>query len=212
MIRISDLDFSYGSERFSFRLDQLEIRSGEKIALIGPSGYGKTTLLRIIAGIVPFQAGNFTIGETNWVEAPERKKVQKRREDFGIVFQDFKLLPYLTVLENILINAPSVGREEALKVLDDLRIKDKAKSYPKQLSQGEQQRVAIARALIKKPGIILADEPTGNLDPETKQRAKSLIFEQCKATRSTLLFITHDMDLLDGFDRVLNCKEFMDYV
>ena len=212
MIRISDLDFSYGSERFSFRLDRLEIRTGEKIALIGPSGYGKTTLLRIIAGIVPFQAGSFSIDETNWVEAPERKKVQKRRQDFGIVFQDFKLLPYLTVLENILINASDVSRESAYKILEELKIRDKARSYPKQLSQGEQQRVAIARALIKKPKIILADEPTGNLDPETKDRAKSLIFEQCQATKSTLLFITHDMDLLDGFDRVLNCKEFMDYV
>ncbi len=212
MIRITDLDFSYGHERFAFRLKQLDIRSGEKVALIGPSGYGKTTLLRIIAGIVPFQADSFSIGDTDWVEAPERKKVQKRREEFGIVFQDFKLLPYLTVLENILINAPTLGKEEALKVLDDLKIKDKAKSYPKQLSQGEQQRVAIARALIKKPKVLLADEPTGNLDPETKDRAKSLIFEQCNATKSTLLFITHDMDLLEGFDRVLNCKEFMEYV
>ena len=212
MIRITDLDFSYGNDRFAFRLDRLEIQSGEKIALIGPSGYGKTTLLRIIAGIVPFRAGSFSIDETNWAAASEGKKVQKRREDFGIVFQDFKLLPYLTVLENILINAPAVGREEAYKVLEELRIREKSKSYPKQLSQGEQQRVAIARALIKKPGIILADEPTGNLDPEAKERAKSLIFEQCNTTKSTLLFITHDMDLLDGFDRVLNCKDFMDYV
>jgi len=172
VIRVQDLFFGYGEGNFELRIGKLEVGRASSAAFIGPSGSGKTTLLHLIAGITLLQSGKI---ETNGVELTalsENARRAFRIKNIGLVFQEFELLEYLTVLDNMLlpycINAAleltEAVRERAANVAVEVGIGDKLSRYPSQLSQGERQRVAVCRAVVTEPAVLMADEPTGNLD------------------------------------------------
>ena len=175
MIEISDLSFRYAEGAFSVTIPELRIARAEKVAFIGPSGVGKTTLISLIAGILKPQDGSVRVDGVDLARRSDRQRRDFRISRIGFVFQEFELLEYLTVRDNILlpyyVNAtlpltPAV-RKSADELAVSMGIGDKLRRYPRTLSQGERQRVAICRALIASPDLIIADEPTGNLDPET---------------------------------------------
>jgi putative ABC transport system ATP-binding protein len=194
----------------------LSIDAGQKTAVIGPSGFGKTTMLNLIAGILIPESGSVIIKEKeiNNLEDAERRNF--RIKEIGFVFQDFKLLEYLNVLDNILLpyrinnslKLKDETRTVAKELAQTLKIGNKLNKYPAKLSHGERQRVAICRALLNKPSIILADEPTGNLDPKNKNHIIDILFEYVNNYGSTLITVTHDHDLLKGFDKVIDFQNF----
>ncbi|MCZ6807714.1 MAG: ABC transporter ATP-binding protein, partial [Deltaproteobacteria bacterium] len=211
MISLRDVRFGYPQSGFSLRVPELSIPSGTRAAAIGPSGSGKTTLLNLVSGIERPQAGEIeTAGvRIDGLSAATRRSF--RITTIGFVFQDFLLLDYLDVLGNILypyrlhpdLKLDRGARERADQLARNLGIAAMLGRPPNELSQGERQRVAIARALVTAPKLVLADEPTGNLDPATKQQALDLLFDQCAALSMTLLMVTHDHSLLDRFDQVV---------
>ena len=213
---IKDAEFGYAEGGFRLRIPELEIASGAKVAFVGPSGSGKTTLLRLLAGVnAPdrgvIEAGGLRLGDR---EDAERRAFRIRK--VGFVFQDFELIDYLDVRENILLpyrinpalELDSTVREALAELADSLGLTGKLARRIDQLSQGEKQRVAICRALLPRPEMILADEPTGNLDPDNKRRIIDILFEQSTRTKATLVVVTHDHSLLDGFDRVIDFEQF----
>lgn len=216
MISIDQLSFHYPRSPFSLQVDSLRIERGEKVAFVGPSGSGKTTLLKLIAGISLPNSGTLRVEETDIARLNDSQRRNFRIARIGHVFQQFELLPYLRARENIrlpfLINQTLPWTRDKSQDLDKLAarlgLSDKLHRFPSQLSQGEQQRVAIARALIHSPPLILADEPTGNLDPNNKQNTLRLLFEQIEAHGSTLIVVTHDTGILDGFSRVIDFSQF----
>ena len=212
MIELRDVRFEYTRGGFSLRVPDLQISAGAKAAAIGPSGSGKTTLLNLISGIERPEVGRI---DTAGVRVDSLSPVARRSfriTNIGFVFQDFLLLDYLDVLQNILypyrlhhdLRLDADARNRAKRLAADLGIDRHLDRRPDELSQGERQRVAIARALVTAPKLVLADEPTGNLDPATKQHALDLLFEQCNALSMTLLMVTHDHGLLDRFDQVVD--------
>ena len=215
MISIEGLDFSYPGSDFRLTIPQLSIADQERVAIIGQSGFGKTTLLNLFAGILLPDLGTVRVDsqEVNGLSDKARRAFRISR--IGFVFQDFKLLEYLRVRDNILlpyrINRELKLTKEATRraeeVAESLDIYNKLSKYPSKLSQGERQRVAIGRALINEPQIILADEPTGNLDPKNKERIKQVLFESAKNYGATLITVTHDHELLEGFDRVIDFQD-----
>ena len=194
----------------------MRIEDGARAAAIGPSGSGKTTLLNLISGIELPSAGEIRTAGVRVHDLSAAARRAFRITHVGFVFQDFLLLDYLDVRQNILypyrlhpdlrLDTEATARAERLAA--DLRIKALLGRPPQALSQGERQRVAIARALVTAPKLILADEPTGNLDPDTKQAALRLLFEQCRALSTTLLMVTHDHALLDHFEQVVDVSAF----
>lgn len=216
MIAIDQLLFRYPASTFTLQIDSLRIEAGEKVAFVGPSGSGKTTLLNLIAGITSANSGSIRVADTELSRMTDRQRRNFRIAQIGQVFQQFELLPYLRTRENIrlpyLVN-PTLkwsAREAAqLNALASrLGLTDKLRRFPKQLSQGEQQRVAIARALVHSPPLLLADEPTGNLDPQNKRNTLELLFAQLRSHSATLVVVTHDTGILDGFDRVIDFSSF----
>lgn len=187
----------------------LHVEKGEFVFLTGPSGAGKTTLLKMIFCEEMPTRGQILVGGRN-VGRIRDSAVPYLRRNIGVVFQDFKLLHYRTVAENVafaldVLGVPrSEGRERVRKMLKLVGLEHKMDSLPMKLSGGEQQRVVIARALVNDPTILLADEPTGNLDPGNKQRAMRLLIEMANARGVTLLAATHDESLLPLFDRVID--------
>ena len=219
MIEISNLDFVYPRSSFRLGIKHLLIEPGEKLAIIGPSGSGKTTLLNLLAGIVIPDSGQVQIGDVDVAALNDRQRRDFRIAQIGFVFQQFELLDYLKVKDNILLPffinpslaesvSPELRLERAQALAKAMGIEDKLQRRPSKLSQGEKQRVAICRALVIQPKLILADEPTGNLDPTTKLKTLDLLFEQAQANGQTLVCVTHDMAILDGFDRVVNFADF----
>ena len=216
MIEIRDLRFVYEQGGFSLQVPELTIAKGAKAAAIGPSGSGKTTLLNLISGIAAPASGQVrTAGvRVDTLRAPARRAF--RITNIGFVFQRFLLLDYLDVLQNILypyrlhhdLRLDEAARARAERLATELGIERMLRRRPEELSQGERQRVAIARALVTAPKLVLADEPTGNLDPSTKQHALDLLFEQCEALSMTLLMVTHDHGLLDRFGQVIDVSRF----
>lgn len=204
--------FRYGEGRFALRIPELRVAEGARAAAIGPSGSGKTTLLNLVSGIERPESGEVRTAHVRVDELSAAARRAFRITHVGFVFQDFLLLDYLDVRENILypyrlhrdlvLDAEAKTRAEQLAI--DLGIDDKLERRPDALSQGERQRVAIARALVTGPRVVLADEPTGNLDPITKRDALGLLFEQCDALSMTLLMVTHDHGLLDQFQQVID--------
>lgn len=179
----------------------LFVRPQETLALVGPSGSGKTTTLMIMAGLERPSSGDVLIGGTLLNTMNEDDLARFRRETMGIVFQSFHLIPSMTALENTALplefaRVPE-ATERAREALDAVGIVDREAHYPAQLSGGEQQRVALARAFVGRPRVILADEPTGNLDQETGVRVMQTLFELHRAYGTSLVLITHDLKLAD---------------
>lgn len=216
MIDIADLEFRRAGG-FRLSVPALTIADGEKVAVVGPSGTGKTTLLNLMAGLLLPDAGHVTVGgvAVSALSASQRRAFRARY--IGQVFQDFELVDYLSAAENILypcrispfLPVTSDLHQRAKTLARDMGVEDRLARKPSALSQGEQQRIAICRALLAEPPLILADEPTGNLDPDNKDRILDILFAQAAASGATLVTVTHDHDLLPRFDRVV---DFADYV
>lgn len=215
-ISISGVEFSYAGERsFNMRVSALEIAPGERLAIIGPSGSGKTTLLNLLAGTLLPSAGDIRIGDTCVNRLSESNRRRFRIEQIGQVFQAFELLDYLNVEQNILLprlidparSAGGAGRSRVSELLTTVGLADKAGQFPASLSHGERQRVAVCRAMLNRPKLLLADEPTGNLDQANKQNVVDILVEQALSHGSTLLMVTHDRSLLSSFERVIDFSE-----
>ncbi|MDH4006699.1 MAG: ABC transporter ATP-binding protein [Desulfuromonadales bacterium] len=216
MINISNLQFDYPGSEFRLSVSEFAVASGEKVAVVGPSGSGKTTLLNLLAGILTPGQGRVRVGEVDVSDLGDAGRRDFRISNIGFVFQDFELLDYLSILDNILHPYRITGalkltgevRQRALHLARQMGIAEQVKKYPGELSQGEKQRAAICRALLPKPSLILADEATGNLDPSNKTRILDLLFNSVKDHNATLVAVTHDHELLPRFDRVLDFQSF----
>ncbi|MCY4336710.1 MAG: ABC transporter ATP-binding protein [Litoreibacter sp.] len=216
MIRIEGLSFGYRAGGFRLRVPEFELGQGERLAIVGPSGSGKTTLLNLVAGILSPENGQIDVAGTEVTRLSEAERRRFRATQIGFVFQDFALLDYLPARQNILypyrinpalkLDAEARARVEALA--SACGIGGKLDRHPTDLSQGEQQRVAICRALVTRPKLILSDEATGNLDPDSKARILDLLFEQAAEAGASVLAVTHDHELLPRFERVLDFAQF----
>jgi len=187
------------------------IEEGEVVAIVGPSGSGKTTLLGLSAGLDNPTAGTISIFDKRISELNENEKAAVRNEYVGFIFQNFQLIPTLTAYENVMIPLELQGRSKEAKVkakdlLERVGLGDRMTHYPSQLSGGEQQRVSLARAFANTPKLLFADEPTGNLDGETGQSVESLLFDLNREQNTTLVIVTHDMELAQKADRIIQTK------
>jgi len=211
-IEIRSLDFRYGDGGFRLRIPELSVAPSETVAVIGPSGTGKTTLLSLMAGVVVPNSGNVRVAGAEITALGESARRAHRISNIGMVFQEFELISYLDVTDNVLLPfriAPQLKlnasvRSHAAELIEQVGLGDKAHRRVTLLSQGERQRVAIARALVTGAQVILADEPTGNLDPDNKIKILDILFEQVKSRAVSLVAVTHDHSLLDRFDRVVD--------
>ena len=216
MIDIDHLKFSYGLGNFRLSIPRFTVTRTEKVAVIGPSGSGKTTLLNLLSGIILPTQGNIRVDDVAVNELNDAGRRDFRITRVGFVFQDFELLDYLSVLDNILHPyriSKALILDESIKsranhLSEKMGLGDKLKRRVLHLSQGEKQRAAICRALLPNPKLILADEATGNLDPENKTRILDLLFKAVEEHGTTLLAVTHDHELLKKFDRVVDFKDF----
>lgn len=184
----------------------LDIKSGEIIALLGKSGSGKTTMLSMMAGLDRPDQGSIVVDDQDLTKLSEEALCEYRAKKLGIVFQQFHLIPHLTAFENVLLSFEINGNEDketAMKWLEMVGLKDRANHYPAMLSGGEQQRVAIARALSFGPPILLADEPTGNLDVETGKSIIDILFKMVREKKTTMILVTHDDELAAKADRIV---------
>jgi len=184
----------------------LDIKSGEIIALLGKSGSGKTTMLSMLAGLDRPDHGSIVVDDQDLTSLSEEALCEYRAKKLGIVFQQFHLIPHLTAFENVLLSFEINGHEDkdtAMKWLEMVGLKDRANHYPSMLSGGEQQRVAIARALSFGPPILLADEPTGNLDVETGKSIIDILFKMVREKKITMILVTHDDELAAKADRIV---------
>ncbi len=185
----------------------LEIKSGESVAIVGASGSGKSTLLGLLAGLDEATAGSVVVGGTDLGRLDEDGRAAFRARHVGFVFQSFQLLPALTALENVMLplelQREPDARRQAESFLERVGLAERTDHYPRQLSGGEQQRVAIARAFAARPDILFADEPTGNLDTRTGHRITDLLFELNSEEGTTLVLVTHDPQLAGRCERRL---------
>lgn len=188
------------------------VEEGISCAIVGPSGSGKTTLLGLCAGLDRPNSGTVMLNDIQLNTLDEDQRALVRNQYVGFVFQTFQLVPTLTALENVMIPLELRGevtadvRKRALELLDNVGLTDRVHHYPTQLSGGEQQRVSIARAFINQPKILFADEPTGNLDNETGLHIEELIFNLNKQQGTTLILVTHDLELAAKCDRIIKLK------
>ena len=177
----------------------LELQEGETVAVIGQSGSGKSTLLSLMAGLDRQTSGSLRLRDKEISEMSEEKLTQFRAENIGIIFQQFYLMPHLTALENVSLPLEMFGYDDYLnrakESLEQVGLSDREKHFPHQLSGGESQRVAIARAVVTRPSILLADEPTGNLDNDTGIQVANLLFDLVNATGMTMLLVTHNTEM-----------------
>lgn len=187
-----------------------EVLQGEVFSIVGPSGSGKTTLLGLCAGLDQSNSGTIELCGTDLSNLSEDQRAQLRNRKTGFVFQDFQLLPTLTALENVAVPLELQGNknasEKAKTLLEKVGLGDRVHHYPSQLSGGEQQRVAVARAFCNDPEILFADEPTGNLDEETGEKITKLLFDLNQELGTTLVIVTHDLELARKSDRILQLK------
>jgi len=216
MIAIAGLQFQFPHSDFRLAVPSLQIARAERVAIIGPSGSGKTTLLHLLAGILSPARGTIRVQDREIHALGDAARRAFRVAQIGLVFQSFELVGYLEVLENILLPyrlnpalrlSPEVSRR-AEQLARETGIAHRLRHYPHRISQGEKQRVALCRALLPEPPLLLADEPTGNLDPSAKQRVLDLLFQQIERTGATLVMVTHDPEIAARFPRVINCRDF----
>lgn len=192
----------------------IEIPKGEKVAILGRSGSGKSTLLNLIAGLDTPSSGNLTVNQVDPAKLNSNEKASFRLRQIGVVFQSFQLIPQRTAFQNIelpliLAGVPVMQRRKKVReLLKRVGLEKRANHRPRQLSGGEQQRVSIARAMVNDPPVILADEPTGNLDTANAKDVMSLMLEMVESEGSTLCLITHDQSLANDFaDRVITLQD-----
>ena len=191
----------------------VSIMEGEAVAVVGPSGSGKSTLLKCLGGLMKPSAGSVELGGTRMTRLTGVELVELRQKTVSFIFQDANLLPHLNAIDNVaqpLLHQgvmSGVARKKAMGLLERLGVGDRAYGMPEQLSGGEQQRVAISRALITDPKLILADEPTGNLDSGTSEKVIATLFEETKSAGAALVLVTHDANLAERCERVLTIED-----
>jgi putative ABC transport system ATP-binding protein len=214
MIELKQLTMSYalGDEQVTVLSGvELTIADGETVAIIGPSGSGKTTLLLLLAGLEQPRAGDIRLDGVSLADLDADAMADMRRDQMGIIFQSFHLVPSLTALGNVALPLEIAGkagaRVRAGEMLEKVGLANRARHFPMQLSGGEQQRVAIARALVHAPKLVLADEPTGNLDLRTGARVSRVLFDLNAEAGSTLILVTHDETIARRCDRQLRLHE-----
>ena len=213
ILKIHELEKTYtsGSKKLTVLHDiSFEIEKGDTFSIVGPSGSGKTTLLGLCAGLDHPNSGAIELCGHNLKHLNEDQRAQLRNKEVGFIFQNFQLLPTLNALENVIVPLELQGAKNATKVgmelLDKVGLADRFHHYPSQLSGGEQQRVALARAFSNNPSILFADEPTGNLDEETSEIVIQLLLKLNKDAGTTLVIITHDLDLANRTKQILRLK------
>jgi putative ABC transport system ATP-binding protein len=213
ILKIEGLEKTYpsGNKKLTVLKDiSFDVEKGQTFSIVGPSGSGKTTLLGLCAGLDAPNHGSIELGGSNIGLLEEDERAKLRNEKVGFIFQNFQLLPTLTALENVSVPMELLGKKNAKKRSTELLIKvglgDRLDHYPSQLSGGEQQRVALARAFSNNPEILFADEPTGNLDDETGEKVIQLLFELNEQAGTTLVIITHDLDLANRTQQILRLK------
>lgn len=213
ILKISDVKKTYssGSKKLTVLDDiSFDVEQGSIFSIVGPSGSGKTTLLGLCAGLDHPTAGTIELCGTSLHNLNEDERAALRNKEVGFIFQNFQLLPTLTALENVIVPLELQGVKNAAvngsTLLEKVGLQDRLQHYPSQLSGGEQQRVALARAFSNKPSILFADEPTGNLDEETGEKVIQLLFELNKEAGTTLVIITHDLDLARRTQQILRLK------
>ena len=186
----------------------LDVRQGEKLAIVGPSGSGKTSLLMVMAGLESVTSGSIKVIGREITRLNENTLADFRRDNLGLVFQSFHLIPTMTAIENVAIAMELAGYENAFEkakfTLNEVGLRHRLSHFPGELSGGEQQRVALARAYAVKPNLLLADEPTGNLDSETGARIADLMFNLADRDNTTLILITHDQTVAERCDRIIS--------
>lgn len=213
ILNVSNLEKSYSSGSKKLKVLQnisFTIEKGDTFSIVGPSGSGKTTLLGLCAGLDRADTGIIELCGTNLGVLSEDERALLRSREVGFVFQDFQLLPTLTALENVVVPLELQGVKKASKkgieLLEKVGLANRLHHYPSQLSGGEQQRVAVARAFSNGPSILFADEPTGNLDAETGEKIIRLLFDLNADTGTTLVIVTHDMELADMTQHQIRLK------
>ncbi len=211
-LRGLSMHYTMGSARIEvLRGVDLDIAAGQSVAVTGPSGSGKTSLLLLLAGLEQPAAGSVSLGGTALGTLSRDALADLRRDRIGIVFQSFHLLPSLSALDNVALPLQIAGQADAPKrareLLDRVGLGERLHHYPSQLSGGEQQRVAIARALVHRPPLLLADEPTGNLDDHTGARVRELLFDLQRESAATMVLVTHDPAFAARCDRVLQLHD-----
>lgn len=206
MIKVSNIEKSFGDLKV-LRGVSLEVEKGEIVSIVGASGAGKTTLLQIIGTLLPADGGEVEINGIKLFALNEKRTAEFRNRHIGFVFQFHNLLPEFSALENVMMPALIGGakrkaaKQRALELLSAVGLSERAEHKPAQLSGGEQQRVAIARALMNKPSVLLADEPTGNLDTHNRDEIQRLLFEVREKFGQTIVMVTHDERLAEMADR-----------
>lgn len=213
ILNVDNLEKTYKSGEKELKvLDNISfsIQTGQTFSIVGPSGSGKTTLLGLCAGLDQLDTGEIELCGTKINNLNEDERALLRNKNVGFIFQDFQLLPTLTALENVTVPLELRGEKKpeiiAKDLLEKVGLADRLDHYPSQLSGGEQQRVALARAFSNKPRILFADEPTGNLDAETSEKVVQLLFDLNKETGTTLVIVTHDMELAKMTQRILKLQ------
>ena len=215
ILQIEDLKFWYTGKGFQLEIPNLKINKGSKVAILGKSGSGKTTLAHLISGILKPKSGRIRFMGQDTTDLSDRERRAYRIKNIGFIFQEFELIEYLNVLDNLILpyklnKSLSLTEEtinKAKAIAERIEIENKLHKYPNQLSGGERQRLATARALITSPALVIADEPTGNLDTQTANKVLSEIINQSSKSNSTLLMITHDPRLLESFDQVIDLNK-----
>ena len=213
ILNVKNLEKTYfsGSKSLSILNDiSFSVEAQETFAIVGPSGSGKTTLLGLCAGLDQPNSGTLELCGTDLSKLSEDERAKLRNQKVGFIFQDFQLLPTLTALENVAVPLELQGDKKAIakatELLEKVGLGNRLEHYPSQLSGGEQQRVALARAFSNKPDILFADEPTGNLDTETGEKVIKLLFDLNKEIGTTLIIVTHDIELAQKTNHILKLK------
>jgi len=213
MLEVKNLNKTYssGNKEVNVLKDiNFKIGEGETVSIVGPSGSGKTTLLGLCAGLDKASSGTVILSNNHLEPLTEDERASLRNKKVGFIFQNFQLIPTLTALENVMVplelRGESGTEKKAMSLLEKVGLADRHDHYPTQLSGGEQQRVSLARAFSNTPKILFADEPTGNLDEETGKKVEDLLFQLNRESGTTLVIVTHDLNLAAKTSRIIKLK------